>query len=150
MSDNYSVDYLRDNAKIVYGLLQPQKVDSVCEFFIELSTPDDPDGKSAALIEIHFMDYHRIGEPGATFPVEMEMGIHELKVLRAFPRLLEILTDFEGIQISIEDLCSKLDKAGYERILDDGVQYLPIDPVMYEVAHGVLPTSEICFTKREV
>ena len=118
-----NINYLRDNGFMTYGVLTPVDPQSICWVCINVITPLDDHETCSVRIDINFIDEYKAGKSGDTFPVEILMGIKEMKAFQAFPELFKVFTDFKGIHISVEGLCKELDKAGIKQTCHSGTTY---------------------------
>lgn len=122
-----SIRYLKENGVVSYNLLTPVDPRSICRMCIQIKTPIDPFGKCSVRIDVNFMDEYMLGTIYDECPIEITLGVKELKAFSAFPQILQCLTSFEGITISIKDMCQKLEKYGITKTNTESVdQYLDI------------------------
>lgn len=115
----YSMEYIRDNGVVTVYIKEPPEghfeVGSIAILTIEVVTPCDPEGKCTARMDIDVVNHYKIGHFDSPQEIQWNVGIRELRVLKAFPWLHDILISGSEDSVSIPDfICSFVEKGGLQ------------------------------------
>lgn len=112
----YSMEYIRDNGVVTAYIGKPlegyAEAGIIAMLTIEVKTPCDPIGKCTARMDIHISNNYRIGYFDSPQKIEWEIGVRELRVLKAFPWLHDILIAGNEDCLSLPDFIQSFEKMG--------------------------------------
>lgn len=112
----YSMEYIRDNGVVTAYIKEPPEghfeVGSIAVLTIEVATPCDPVGRCTARMDIDLVNHYRIGYFDSPQEFQWNVGVRELRILKALPWLHDILiSGFEDC-LSIPDFMISFVKKG--------------------------------------
>ena len=110
-----NIQYLKEHGEVSFWLCTPVNDYSICQLSIEVITPIDPESKCAVRMNLDFVNPYKLGHFDDNQELECHFGIKELKTLRAFPVLLEILTSADADTVKICDVLNALESAGFKK-----------------------------------
>lgn len=107
--------YLKENGKVSFHLEFPKKEHSICKLSIEVKTSIDPFGKCAVKMDMDFVEHYWSGKFDGPHYFECDFGVKGLKVLSAFPGVLEVLINTEDELLKISSVISELEAYGFKK-----------------------------------
>lgn len=111
-----NIDYMRKNGKVSFGVSSGVGETIIADLTINIITPLDSHETCSAALCIQFEDNYRAGTIYEKHPIIMQCDVQWMKMMIAFPGLLEIFSEIKGNEVSILELCNLLEGKGYKWI----------------------------------
>lgn len=107
-----NIDYLKREGKLFFHISESVRDDVVCDFTIEVHTPLDSRDTCTVRLDMKFINEYKLGNFDEPQRLECDFGVKDLKVLVAFPEILQILTSTDGEELKISTVFYELEQAG--------------------------------------
>ncbi len=117
----YNVKYLKRYGVVTVYLSAPTELigiehsTSIAAITLEVTTPCDPKDRCTARMEIAIVNDYSLGYFDDPQEINWTVGIQELKVLKAFPLILDALVAEDGNDVTVTMLMDRLESAGVKR-----------------------------------
>lgn len=107
-----SVDYLSSHGQLMYTATRPTNENVLASIAIYVKTPQDSKDTCSASFTINFKNPYNLGDFDSALEFDTLLSVNDFNVLKAFPRLLDCLSNSVSQSISVDELCSRLDAIG--------------------------------------
>lgn len=112
----HSTEYIRDNGAVTVYIRKPLdghfEIGTIAVLTIQVTTPSDPYGKCTARMDINVVNPYRIGYFDEPQQIQWSIGVRELRVLRSFPWLHDILISDSKDYLSLPEFIDAFVKMG--------------------------------------
>lgn len=106
------VNYLSKHGTLMYTATSSVSRNVLASIVIYVKTPQDSNDTCSASFTINFINPYNLGDFNSAHEFESLLSVNDFNVLKAFPRLLDCLSNSGSRSISVDELCSRLDAIG--------------------------------------